>query len=88
MLTALYEGIKRLAGSRKFLMAAGTMICTLLAKKGLNADPEIVYGLLALGVSVIFGIAAEDYAAKGNINGSQPTNSNSAAAGSTVRSDR
>ena len=60
----MWNALKLLIGSRKFLVFVATLVVAGLAKLGANVEVELVVGVLATGVSLILGIALEDAAAK------------------------
>jgi|GEM_PF-2569921 len=50
----------RLLASRKVQMAIATVLVALAAEYGLNVGEEMILGIIALGASLILGIAHED----------------------------
>lgn len=60
----MWNALKALLGSRKFLVFVATLVVAGLAKLGADVETELVIGVLAAGMSLIGGIAIEDAATK------------------------
>jgi len=61
ILTAIYQTIRELAGSKKFLVAVGTGMVFVAKKLGLDISAQTAQDMLVLGCTVIGGFAVQDF---------------------------